>query len=246
MIVLLGLAGMTVLAWLYTAYLARSMAGEGGQMSMPTMRGWGLLELGMLFVMWAIMMVAMMMPSASPMVLMYTKTVRARTTGHGALPPTGLFVLGYLVAWTGFSALAAAAQWGLHAAAFPSASMASTSALAGGVLLLMAGVFQWTPLKHACLRRCRSPLGFLMTEWRDGGFGAFTMGLRYGLFCLGCCWALMTLLFVTGVMNLFWVAVIAIFVLIEKVVPAGEWLARTAGILLMVYGIAMIFAAVHT
>jgi predicted metal-binding membrane protein len=118
--------------------------------------------------------------------------------------------------------------------------MVSTSPLLGGAILIAAGVFQWTPLKHACLRHCRSPMGFLMTEWRDGAGGAFVMGLRHGTYCVGCCWLLMAVLFVTGVMNILWVALIAGFVLIEKLAPSGEWLARIAGVLLAVYGVWMI------
>ena len=209
-------------------------------MAMPQMQSWGPLELGLLLLMWVIMMIAMMVPSASPMILMYTSTLWRRAHEHNVPTQTGMFVLGYLIAWTGFSVLATLAQWTMHATALLSAMMVSTSPVLGGVLLIMAGIFQWTPLKHACLRRCRSPLGFLMTEWRDGMQGALIMGLRHGLFCVGCCWALMALLFVTGVMNLLWIAVIAVFVLIEKINPAGEWIARLAGLVIMGYGILMI------
>jgi predicted metal-binding membrane protein len=151
-----------------------------------------------------------------------------------------MFLLGYLLVWTAFSALAALAQWALHATALLSPKMVSTSPLLGGLLLIAAGVFQWTPLKRACLSHCRSPLSFLMTDWREGKFGALLMGLKHGVFCTGCCWVLMALLFVAGVMNMWWVAVITILVLIEKVVPRGLQIGRVAGVGLALWGVLMI------
>ncbi len=242
-VVLLGLIGITLLAWAYTIHLASNMGGMN--MAMPDAQGWGALELFLSFLMWAFMMAAMMVPSASPMVLMFAATLER--TGHrqGALVQSGLFVLGYLAVWTGFSLLTTLAQWGLHAAALLSPVAVSTSPVLGGALIMAAGVFQWSPLKHACLRRCRSPLGFLMTEWREGPGGAFIMGLRHGMFCVGCCWALMALLFVTGVMNVLWIAAIAGFILVEKVIPAGAHVARLAGLLLIVFGILMVTNSIN-
>jgi predicted metal-binding membrane protein len=151
--------------------------------------------------------------------------------------PTGLFVLGYLLVWGGFSVAAALAQWGLHAAALLSATLTTTSPLVGGGLLIAAGAWQLTPLKQACLARCRHPVAWLMTEWRDGAGGALAMGARHGAYCLGCCWALMGLLFVAGVMNLLWVAAITAFVLVEKVAPGGVWVGRATSILLIAAGV---------
>jgi predicted metal-binding membrane protein len=242
-VVLLGLIGITLLAWTYTVHLAGNMGGMN--MAMPRTQDWGALELVLLFVMWAFMMVAMMVPSASPMVLMYTVTLQRREQRQGGLVQPGLFVLGYLAIWTGFSLLATLAQWGLHAAALLSPMAVSTNPMLDGVLLTAAGAFQWSPLKHACLRRCRSPLGFLMTEWREGPGGAFIMGFRHGVFCVGCCWALMALLFVTGVMNLLWISAIAGFILVEKVIPAGEYVARLAGLLLIGLGISMVADSIN-
>jgi predicted metal-binding membrane protein len=148
--------------------------------------------------------------------------------------------MGYLVVWTGFSALAALAQWALHAEALLSPMMVSTSPVLGGALLIAAGLFQWTPLKHACLKHCRTPLSFLMTGWREGRPGAFGMGLKHGAYCAGCCWFLMALLFVAGVMNIWWVAAIAGFVLLEKAAPKGLWIGKVAGVLLATWGIWMI------
>ena len=153
--------------------------------------------------------------------------------------PVVIFLFGYLAVWITYSAAATMAQWVLHNAALLSPTMAAASPVLSGGLLLAAGVFQWTPLKRACLRGCRSPLSFLMTEWREGTTGAFIMGLRHGSYCLGCCWILMALLFATGVMNLFWVAVIALFVMAEKTLVRGELLGRVTGVALVAAGIAL-------
>jgi len=177
----------------------------------------------------SVMMVAMMVPPASPMILLFARVNRQRREGENPAIPTALFLAAYLVVWSGFSAVATLAQWGLHSAALLSPMMVSTSPILGGLLLVGAGVFQWTSLKRACLVRCRSPLAFLLAEWRDGPRGAFLMGLRHGVYCLGCCWILMALLFVAGVMNLLWVATLAVFVLVEKVLPRGDLAGRLGG-----------------
>jgi hypothetical protein len=161
---------------------------------MPAMHAWSWVEVGALVIMWSVMMVAMMTPAAAPMILMFATIHRRRTAEGRPATPTAIFVLGYLVIWTIYSVVAALAQASLHAAALLSPAMAATSPLLAGGLLVAAGVFQWTPLKRACLAACRSPLSFLMTGWREGRAGAFVMGLRHGLYCLGCCWALMALL----------------------------------------------------
>lgn len=237
-----GLAALTVASWLYLLHMAAMMSSHEAMpgMAMPAMRPWSLVELGALIVMWAIMMVAMMVPSAAPMILMFAAINRKRREQQGPFVPTSVFVAGYLVIWTAFSVLAAVAQWALHAAALLSPMMVTTSPLLGGLLLIGAGVFQWTPLKSACLVNCRSPLAFVMTRWREGRWGALRMGLQHGLYCLGCCWLLMALLFVAGVMNLLWVAAIAAFVLVEKVVPRGDLVGRVAGVVLVAAGVLML------
>ncbi|MBX6763901.1 MAG: DUF2182 domain-containing protein [Rubrobacteraceae bacterium] len=240
-IVISGLAVIAALCWTYTFYQARDMQNMGMEMAMPRMQAWEIADFVLTFVMWAVMMVAMMMPSAAPMVLMFAKLNRRRQEQQQVpYVSTGVFLLGYLVVWAGFAALATTAQWGLHAAALLSPMMASTSPILGGVLLLAAGVYQWTPLKHACLRHCRSPLGFVLNEWREGRWGAFLMGLKHGGYCTGCCWFLMALLFVAGVMNLLWVAAISGFVLLEKVAPAGHRVSRVAGVVLVGWGAWMV------
>jgi predicted metal-binding membrane protein len=195
-----------------------------------------------LFLMWAEMMVAMMVPSAAPMVLTFALVNRKRREQEQPYVRTGFFLLGYLVVWTAFSAIAAIAQWLLHAEALLSSRMVSTSPFVGGALLIAAGIFQWTPLKDRCLMQCRSPLNFLMTDWREGRRGALAMGLKHGVYCTGCCWFLMALLFVAGVMNVWWIGIIAGFVLVEKLAPKGLWIGRIAGAGLVIWGGWMMFA----
>jgi predicted metal-binding membrane protein len=190
----------------------------------------------LMIVMWWVMMVAMMLPSAAPMVLLFALVNRKQRTQGAPFVSTGVFAAGYIVAWGGFSVLAASLQWGLERAALLSTMMASTSALFGGILLIAAGIYQLTPLKQACLKHCRGPVQFITHHWRPGSFGAFRMGLEHGLFCLGCCWFLMGLLFVGGVMNLYWIVGLAIFVLLEKTIPAGHWLGWLTGVGLIVWG----------
>ena len=201
------------------------------------------IELLMPFAMWAVMMVAMMAPSAAPLVLTFARANRKQGASHVA-GSAGILVAGYLLAWVGFSVPAALLQWGLHGAGLLSHMMESNSALFDGLLLAAAGAYQLTPLKHACLQRCRSPLSFLMADWREGPWGALRMGLKHGAYCVGCCWLLMLLMFVAGVMNLLWAAAIAVLVLLEKVAPKGDLLARVAGAALVAAGIALLAGVV--
>jgi predicted metal-binding membrane protein len=240
---------LIVAAGLYLLHLASAMSDmamsdmptmPGMALAMPAMHAWSWMEVGALVIMWAVMMVAMMTPAAAPMILMFATIHRRRTAEGRPATPTAIFVLGYLVIWTIYSVVAALAQAGLHAAALLSPAMAATSPLLAGGLLVAAGVFQWTPLKRACLAACRSPLSFLMTGWREGRIGAFVMGLRHGLYCLGCCWVLMALLFVAGVMYLLWVAAIAVAILVEKVVPRGDLVGRLAGVVLVAAGVLLV------
>ena len=241
MVAAIALLAVATLAW---ASLFRMRSGMGSMngsgMGMAGMHAWSPVEPLLLFLMWATMMVAMMLPSAAPTILLVASVLRRRREHASPAAPTAVFVAGYIVVWTGFSGAAALAQWGLHQAALLSPAMASTSPVLGGILLLVAGIYQWLPVKAACLHHCRSPLGFLGSHWREGSGGALVMGVRHGLHCLGCCWALMALLFVAGVMNLLWVAAIAALVLVEKVVPAGPWLGRVAGLTLAGCGLWML------
>ena len=228
---------ITATAWAYLLYLDRQMAGPMSgpmsgmtgmmaEMGMAMVMPWKAFDAVFAFAMWAVMMVGMMTPSAAPLLLMFA---RARARQPRKLGDVFLFGAGYLAIWAGFSAVAALAQWGLHRAAIPSSGMTAVSPRLAGAILIGAGAYQWTRLKGSCLTHCRSPLGFLMTHWRDGSLGALSMGWHHGFYCLGCCWALMCVLFVTGVMSLVWVAALTVFVFLEKIGPAGAWVARAGG-----------------
>jgi predicted metal-binding membrane protein len=241
LIVLGGLIALTVLAWAYIVWMASAMeTGQMADMAMPYLRPWSALDFLLMFLMWAIMMVGMMTPSAAPMILLVAAINRKQQERIQPLMPTAAFVAGYLAVWAAFSLLATLLQWGLEQAALLSPMMVSTSPVLGGVLLIGAGLYQCTPYKDVCLKHCRSPIHFLMHHWRKGARGAFAMGITHGAFCLGCCWLLMGLLFFGGVMNLLWVAAIAVFVLLEKIAPGGQILGRVAGAVLALAGIAII------
>jgi len=235
-IVLLCLFTVTALAWIYLALMARGMSGA---MTAPSVKVWTSVDLYLMFVMWVVMMLGMMLPSASPMILMFVRVNRNQAGTMGLVPPlvpVWVFVAGYVVVWSAFSLVAAIAQWALQYVGLLSPMMASANSIFAGFVLIAAGVYQWTPLKYACLRHCQTPMGFLMTRWRDGTGGAFQMGLAHGAYCVGCCWALMAMLFVGGVMNLVWIAVLAVLVLAEKIVPPGPWLSRSVGVVLVFWG----------
>ena len=240
-LILTLLAALTLLAWAYLAYLARGMADmkamsglamSGGNVGI----GWAPVDIFLTFLMWAVMMVGMMVPSAAPMILAFAGINRRRRQQGNPYVPTFLFLAGYLLVWAGFSVAASLAQVGLSLSLLLSPTMSSASPVFGAILLLAAGAFQLSPLKSVCLRHCRTPMGFITNDWREGHRGALLMGLHHGSYCLGCCWALMGLLFLLGVMNLLWIAALAAFVLVEKVVPAGEWVGRAAGIGLLAWG----------
>jgi predicted metal-binding membrane protein len=231
-----GLLTIAGLAWIYIARLAGSMSGDLG-MAMPQSTSWSIGETAGLAVMWIVMMVAMMLPSVTPVILLFANVSRRRRLQGVLAAPVSVFALGYLLAWTGYAIVAALVQSLLHSAALLSSSMVSVSPWLGGALLIVAGVYQWLPAKGACLSHCRSPLHFFTAEWREGVSGALIMGFRHGTYCVGCCWALMALLFVAGVMNLLWVVAIAGFVLAEKVLPNPRLIGRATGALLVVWGL---------
>ncbi|NMG77310.1 DUF2182 domain-containing protein [Aromatoleum diolicum] len=215
---------------------------EGGMagMAMVAPAVWTPGYAALMFLMWWIMMVAMMLPSAAPVILLFaTVNRKQRDTGQPYVA-TSIFTFGYLAAWAGFSLVAVILQWGFELTGILSPTLVATNATFGGVLLLAAGIYQLTPIKHACLRHCRSPLAFLGTHWRRGARGALRMGLMHGGFCVGCCWFLMGLMFFGGVMNLYWIAGLALFVLCEKTIPAGHWLGYATGVVLLVWGAGML------
>jgi predicted metal-binding membrane protein len=206
------------------------------EMAMGAMPAWGAADFALMAAMWAVMMAAMMLPAAAPMILCFAAIGRAQRAGGDAYVPTAFFVLGYVAAWTGFSLAATLLQWQLQSLALLSPMLAATSGAFGGLLFVAAGLYQLTPLKAVCLRQCRSPLAFVLHHWRDGTGGAVRMGLAHGLYCIGCCWMLMAVLFAVGVMNLLWVAAIALFVLAEKALPGAPWTARAAGAAMIGFG----------
>ena len=247
-VVLAGLILITGLAWVYLYYLTvqMGMADTGATKNpisaMVTLAPWTPTDALFMFLMWAIMMMGMMIPSVTPMVLLYARVVRHNSKEVATFVPTSAFFAGYIIIWVSFSAMATGLQWGLEQAALLSPMMVSTSSIFAGIVLIGTAVYQWTPYKDACLARCRSPVWFLSTYWRNGAGGAFRMGLSHGSYCLGCCWSLMLLLFVGGVMNLLCVAAITVFVLIEKVIPRGRDIGRAGSVLLGLTGVALLVA----
>ena len=234
MVVLLVL--VPVLSWAWIVMMARDMYGPmtGASAWMMT-QTWDVPHLLLLWAMWAVMMTGMMLPSAAPLVLLYGAAVR-RSAPHTAARQTYALAAGYLVAWTTFSLGATALQRALASLLLLSPMMEAANSRVSAALLLVAGVYQWTPLKHACLRMCQSPVGFLVSRWRSGGYGAFRMGLEHGSHCVGCCWALMLLLFAGGVMNVMVIVVLTAFVAFEKLVPLGRVGAPISGALMIAAG----------
>jgi len=246
-IVVAALLGVTALAWLYLLTMSRDMPGAAMDdmpgMAMPMAASWSAATFALTFAMWWVMMLGMMLPSATPMILTFATLNRSKRARGQSFVPTSIFTLGYLVVWGAFSLGATVAQWALDRLALLSPALASTSTLVGGSVLVLAGLYQVTPLKQACLHLCRSPFAFMLNHWRDGPAGALRMGLQHGGYCLGCCWVLMALLFVVGVMNLLWVAGIAAFVFAEKLLPGGVWIARGGGGAMVGFGVWMALAA---
>jgi predicted metal-binding membrane protein len=252
-----ALAILVALAWAYVLWLADDMDMGGMDMTgyrmipagiglmLPASEPWRAIEFAYVFLMWAVMMVGMMAPSAAPMILMYARVGRQGRIAGKPHAATGWFAAGYILAWIGFSLAATLVQWVLEREALLDPRMASASNALGGLVLIAAGVYQWTPLKDVCLAQCRTPFGFLM---RHGGFrgdvaGCLALGLRHGAYCVGCCWVLMALLFVVGVMNVLWIALLALLVLVEKLTPWGRWVARAAGLACVAGGVWMASSA---
>jgi predicted metal-binding membrane protein len=227
-IALLAVALLTCWGWIIV--MARDMygpmTGASAWMMTPV---WDTAHLLLLWAMWAVMMAAMMLPSASPMVLL------ASGAGHPSM-----LALGYVAVWALFSVGATALQWALARLVLLNPMMEATSAEAGAAFLLLAGLYQWTPLKQACLTTCQSPMAFLTRHWRSGRLGAFRVGAQHGVYCVGCCWALMLLLFAGGVMNLTVIVALTLFVAFEKLIPVGVWGARVSGLLLIAVAVWML------
>lgn len=240
--VLAGLLVVVLLAWGWLflgAGIEMQQMDMGGGQIMLMAPEWTASYAALILLMWVIMMMAMMLPSAAPAILLAAALMGQRGTNR-VFGPTGLFVVGYLVIWLGFSLLATSLQFGLDRAGLLSADMASGNATLAGLLLILAGLYQWTPFKQACLVQCRSPFEYLTKYWRQGPFGPMLAGAKHGLFCLGCCWLLMVLLFVGGLMNLLWIAGLALLVFTEKLLPAAARVSRWTGIALVVWGVTVL------
>jgi predicted metal-binding membrane protein len=247
-IIAIALITLAILAWGYLLRLnlpASAMPDMPG-MNMAATQVFAPTDLALTFAMWTTMMVGMMIPSAAPMILLYGRVGRQARVQGTVFAATGWFAAGYLAAWTGFAAVATLAQSALAQAALITPGMVAANRMLTGALLLIAGLYQWTPMKYACLSQCQTPFAFLA---RMGGFrrdvaGSLSLGLRHGVYCIGCCWAIMALLFAGGVMNLLWVAALSIFVLLEKLVPAGRLITRAAGLVSIAAGVIFILQTI--
>jgi predicted metal-binding membrane protein len=252
-----ALALVAALAWGYVLWLAVDMDMGGMDMTgfrmipagmglmMPPTAPWNAIEFAFVFAMWAVMMIGMMTPSAAPMILIYARLGRQAKSAGKPFAATGWFAAGYFLVWIGFALAATFVQWMLERTALLDSRMASASNVFGAIVLIAAGIYQWTPLKDVCLTQCRSPFQFLM---RYGGFrgnvpGCLLLGLRHGAYCVGCCWFLMALLFVGGVMNVLWIALLALLVLLEKLTWYGRWVGRVAGIACVAAGAWMLLSS---
>jgi len=250
-VVILALTLLTALAWSYLLWLSADMAMGGMDMGdfrmipsgmglmVPAHTPWQPMEFAFVFAMWTVMMVGMMTPSATPMILMYACLGRQTETQGTPFAATVWFTAGYFLVWVAFALLATLVQWALERTALLDSWMASTSNILGGLLFVAAGSYQWTRLKDVCLAQCQRPFAFLM---RQGGFrrdapGSLMLGLRHGAYCVGCCWVLMTLLLVGGVMNVLWIALLALLIILEKVTSFGRPIAHLAGIVLVAAGV---------
>lgn len=235
-VVITCLLAVITLAWAYIVAGAEMDTNRMSRTSDSMTQTWTPFYFLLMFVMWFVMMVAMMLPSTTPMILLFSAISRKNDERGSSVVSTGAFVTGYVAAWGGFSIIATSFQWGLEELTLLTPMMASASIPFGSALLIAAGIYQLTPLKHACLLHCRSPINYLGHHWRSGKMGALIMGLEHGLFCLGCCWVLMALLFYGGIMNLKWIIGLALFVLLEKVTSAGHWIGGLSGIVLIIWG----------
>lgn len=258
-VVATALALLTVLAWAYTLWSAHMMdmggmsmsavSGRGMDMNAalgPAFRPWSGVDFVVVFVMWTVMMVGMMTPSAAPMILIYARVGRQAAAQGEPFAATGFFAAGYLIAWTVFSLVATVGQWALERAALLTPLMTPASDVFGATVLIVAGLFQWMPLKDACLKHCQSPFSFIMQHgFQSDAWGSLNLGLRHGIYCIGCCWALMALLFVGGVMNIVWIAGLTVFVLLEKILPLGRVLSRTVGTSLLAWGLWLLVSAMQ-
>jgi predicted metal-binding membrane protein len=233
-VVLASLLVLAAACWLVVLRQAGMTQGMGLTMG---------LALPLFLLAWVAMMIAMMFPTAAPMILMFGRVAAGKQQRAQHFVPTWVFVSAYLVVWVGFGVVAYAAAAGLGALAMQSTWLMGNAARFGGAVLLVGGLYQLSPLKSLCLTKCRSPLSFLLTSWRDGYAGAFVMGLKHGAYCLGCCWLLFAILFPLGVMNIAAMVGLTLLIFAEKSLPRGSVIARVAGVALVAYGAVVLVTA---
>jgi len=236
-----ALGAVAALSWLYL-YLQMQPMADMADTAPAMFAPWAAADFALNLAIWWVMMPGMMLPSATPMILTFATVNRRKRERGQPFVPTMVFTAGYLVAWGLFGVFATLADWALERAALISPMTGRLTPMLGAVVVIAAGIYQLTPLKSVCLRHCRSPFDFVLNHWRDGASGALRMGLEHGLYCLGCCWLLMALMFAAGIMSLLWMAVIAVFVLLEKLLPAGTWLARAGGAAMLGFGVYLLVA----
>ena len=242
-IIICGLFFLTLLSWLYIIYLYNQMVYMDMSalfFAMPMTPEWTSTDFILLFLMWLVMMIAMMTPSVAPLILVFARVNRERKQHHHPFVSAGYLITGYFLVWAVFSLAATSLQWLLQQISLLNPEMKTTNKILGSIILITTGIFQFTPLKQTCLTYCRSPLNFVLLHWKEGKPGALRMGIENGFYCVGCCWMLMVLLFVAGIMNLLWVAIIALFVLIEKISQQVKWVPYVAGVFLITYGVLLL------
>jgi predicted metal-binding membrane protein len=243
LVIISALFLIALLSWLYIIYLHRQMVYmdmDALFFAMPMTPAWTYVDFILLFLMWLVMMIAMMTPSVSPLILIFARINRQRRQQDHPFVNAAFLMAGYFLVWAIFSLVATGLQWLLQQTLLLSPDMIATNKIFGSIVLIASGIFQFTPLKQACLAHCRSPLDFVLHHWKEGKGGALKMGIENGFYCLGCCWMLMVLLFVTGIMNLLWVSIIALFVLVEKIFSQIKWVPYVAGTFLILYGIVIL------
>ncbi|WP_428625241.1 DUF2182 domain-containing protein [Sedimenticola sp.] len=206
--------------------------------SMPALgKTWSIIDFARVLIMWIMMMIAMMLPTAAPMIVTYADILANQQGGARVLSPLAAFIGGYLITWGSYSLVAVIAQWGLLQSDLITEMMVGANPLFNGSILILAGLYQWSKLKDVCLTHCRTPLQFFLSSWQSGSRGALRMGAKHGAYCVGCCWALMLLMFFFGLMNLIWIAALSIIMLSEKILPKGELFGKGVGILFFIWGL---------
>lgn len=236
-----ALGAVAALSWLYL-YLQMQPTEDMADMAPAMFAPWTATDFALNLAIWWVMMPGMMLPSAAPMILTFAAVNQRKRERGQPFVQTMVFTAGYLVAWGLFGVFATLADWALERAALISPMTGRMTPILAAVVVIAAGIYQLTPLKSVCLTHCRSPFDFVLNHWRDGASGALRMGLEHGLYCLGCCWFLMALMFAAGIMSLLWMAVIAVFILLEKLLPVGTWLARAGGVAMLGFGVYLLVA----